>query len=67
MEVHNKIDEKKCPLCGEHNECGVRDGNCWCFHLKVPMELREQIPAEQRGKVCICKKCVEEFNSQSIE
>jgi hypothetical protein len=60
----NHHDERRCPLCGEINQCGAESGDCWCFHSKVPMALREQIPTELRGKSCICRKCVEDFKAQ---
>ncbi|WP_337995055.1 cysteine-rich CWC family protein [Paenibacillus thermotolerans] len=53
--------DQRCPLCNEGNDCNAGSGNCWCFHIKVPMELRKQIPEELRGKACICRHCVEKF------
>ncbi|MFE5318940.1 cysteine-rich CWC family protein [Paenibacillus sp. NPDC056579] len=58
------VNERICPMCGSANLCRVESGDCWCFHTKVPLELRNRIPADQRGKACICRKCVEEFNSR---
>ncbi|WP_232696479.1 cysteine-rich CWC family protein [Brevibacillus daliensis] len=57
----DNIEERRCPLCGGVNACSVTSGDCWCFHMKVPQELRDQIPSEHRGKTCICRKCVEEY------
>jgi hypothetical protein len=57
----NRLANETCPLCGKDNQCGVKNNDCWCFFTKVPMELREQIPAEKRGEACICQKCVEQF------
>lgn len=59
------IDERRCPLCGRPNQCGAKNGDCWCFHTKVPDELRSRIPEERRGKACICRQCVEEFHKMS--
>ncbi|WP_282942123.1 cysteine-rich CWC family protein [Paenibacillus sp. RC67] len=56
--------QRGCPFCGNENECSVETGDCWCFHTKIPQELRDQIPDELRGKVCICRKCVEEFKAK---
>ncbi|WP_081824473.1 cysteine-rich CWC family protein [Paenibacillus sp. UNC451MF] len=56
--------ERSCPFCGGENKCSVESGDCWCFHTKVPQELRDRIPAELRGQVCICRKCVEEFKNE---
>ena len=48
MEVNKSI----CPICGNPNNCGYENGltheGCWCEKIKVPKELREQIPAELR-------------------
>ncbi|WP_415803358.1 cysteine-rich CWC family protein [Marinicrinis lubricantis] len=54
-------DEKRCPLCLQLNDCRVHQEDCWCFHTKVPVELRLRIPEDRRGKSCICKKCVDAF------
>jgi len=33
-------DAKKCPLCGEANNCEVdRGGDCWCFSETFSKEL----------------------------
>lgn len=61
---HYRNEADRCPLCNEWNQCGIDSGDCWCFHLKVPMELRERIPKELKGKACICQKCVESFRSK---
>jgi len=60
---NSQVYDESCPLCGATNECGVHSGDCWCFHTKVPQELRDRIPAELKGKVCICRNCVEKYNS----
>ena len=61
MEVKKGI----CPLCGRENNCSYAKGlfheGCWCETTEVPMELRERIPEELRGKSCICKECVMEY------
>jgi hypothetical protein len=58
------VDERRCPLCSYVNHCSVENGDCWCFHTGVPQELRDRIPAELRGRACICRKCVEQFKAQ---
>ncbi|OMF38719.1 hypothetical protein BK133_00480 [Paenibacillus sp. FSL H8-0548] len=52
-----------CPLCNQPNECGIKavsegQADCWCFHEKFPEELLKQLPADQRGKACICRSCL---------
>ena len=63
-----KVDKSICPICGNPNNCGYENGltheGCWCEKIKVPKELREQIPAEVRGKACICKKCIMEYKEK---
>jgi hypothetical protein len=50
---------ERCPLCGEHNACGMAAGagSCWCFSTKVPADVLERVPQEARDKVCVCEAC----------
>lgn len=43
-------DPKRCPLCGETNECGRAAGKetCWCFSECMPRELLERVPESAR-------------------
>lgn len=52
---------KRCPLCGEPNDCGMAAGNsaCWCFGVTIPGEVLERIPDAAKDKVCICRRCAE--------
>lgn len=59
-----------CPLCGGNNHCAAEklppgeetaSLDCWCFHASIPKELLARIPAEQRGKACVCGSCVQSF------
>lgn len=63
------IDGMHCPLCGSGNQCAVQaarsegqgegtDTLCWCMTVQVPPALRERLPAEARGRSCICPNCV---------
>lgn len=64
MDINNgHVNERHCPLCNEVNHCGAENGDCWCFHTEIPIELQERIPIELREKACICQKCVEAFIS----
>lgn len=54
-----------CPLCGGPNACqmctdATYKGNCWCFHVEMPDALLKRVRAEDRGRVCICHRCVAE-------
>ena len=53
------IDPRRCPLCGNMNECGLAAGagSCWCFTESVPPEVLERIPAEARNVACVCRFC----------
>ena len=54
-------DLTRCPSCGEPNECAVAAGRsaelCWCMSVTIDPETIARIPAEARGKVCICRRC----------
>ena len=67
-------DPLVCPLCGQANGClnlGVQDVNrtCWCNDpaIKFPQALLASIPAQLRGKACICKSCVLRFSPSEQE
>lgn len=61
------IDETRCPLCGEDNDCLniKRDGdmkkNCWCNDGRItfPAELIAKVPTQLKHKACICRSCAE--------
>lgn len=51
-----------CPLCGGANRCapaasGTLDVPCWCTRATVSREALERVPAEWRGKACLCPRC----------
>ena len=58
--------EKMCPLCGKPNNCLKGNKNCWCNYVMIPKELIEKIPEEERGKSCICKECVDNYNQSLL-
>lgn len=69
--TENNPDPLVCPLCGQPNACpnlGTADisRSCWCNDpaLSFPTELLEQLPAEAKGKACICRACVLAFHRQ---
>jgi hypothetical protein len=53
------VDPRRCPLCGAGNECGMAAGasDCWCFHVSIPDQVIDRVPAEARGAACVCKGC----------
>ena len=51
---------QRCPLCGGPNACAMAEdtpGACWCFDTPIAEGALERIPAEQRGRACICRQC----------
>jgi len=57
--------EKICPLCGQHNNCKHGEGGCWCEAVKIPKQLLDLIPDDKKGKVCVCKACIDKYNNKN--
>jgi len=61
MNEHPKYDVSNCPLCGMPNDCAVAAGrdpdSCWCMTATMSPGALASIPAEAKGKVCICGRC----------
>jgi hypothetical protein len=55
--------EKVCPICGQDNNCQHGEGRCWCQTVKFPKEILDLIPDDKKGKACVCKSCLEKFQS----
>jgi len=56
------LDRLHCPLCGLPNECGPAqsgtfDTPCWCTAVEFNAEALAALPAEERGRACICFRC----------
>ena len=55
----------RCPLCGRTNQCameveratGVKQPPCWCTQVDFSAGVLDRLPAEARGKACICEAC----------
>jgi len=61
----NKINDKICPLCEKVNRCGVKSPQgCWCMATQIPAALLAKIPAQLKGKSCICNDCIERYQQQ---
>jgi hypothetical protein len=57
------FDPGRCPLCGRPNDCdlikpGTPHGPCWCWRVKASPEALQRVPAELRGRVCLCRECL---------
>ena len=54
----------RCPLCGEENDCaaartGSFDAPCWCRAVVISPDTLACVPAAQRNRACVCKRCAE--------
>ncbi len=56
----------RCPICGGPNDCSMAAGKseCWCAQAKISEEALTRVPEEAKGKVCVCRKCVEAANTR---
>lgn len=64
-------DPARCPLCGRANQCArcqtiESDGHptCWCEAEEIPAALLARIPPAQRGRACICRRCLDAFRRE---
>lgn len=50
-----------CPACGQPNGCAVASGgeanSCWCMQVQVSRTALDRLPAQERGRRCICPAC----------
>jgi hypothetical protein len=64
LPITTPLAEHRCPLCGGPNGCaaaaaGRFDVPCWCAEVRFEPKLLQQVPAERRGRACICRACAE--------
>lgn len=61
MPTDTPINPSHCPLCGQPNQCAISAGlppnSCWCMQTPVSPDALERLPADARGKACICPAC----------
>ncbi|MGE5627268.1 MAG: cysteine-rich CWC family protein [Solirubrobacterales bacterium] len=53
--------QKKCPICGNNNNCQHGMGGCWCDKVVFPKKVLDMIPKEKIGKACVCRNCLEKY------
>jgi prepilin-type N-terminal cleavage/methylation domain-containing protein/prepilin-type processing-associated H-X9-DG protein len=63
------FNPRQCPLCGQANECrlcspGLSKAACWCFSVEIPAELLARVPENLRDRACICRPCVDKYQSK---
>lgn len=56
------LSNRTCPVCGGPNGCrpaetGTFEGECWCATMKISPEALGAVPAEIKGKACLCERC----------
>jgi hypothetical protein len=58
----DNLDPKRCPLCGNANECAMAGPaeKCWCFTAIISEAVLARVPDEARDLVCICARCAKE-------
>jgi len=67
----------RCPLCFGDNQCAIAAPSgaqsiaecetCWCKRIDIPKELLATLPAEARGRACICLGCCKAAMDQPAE
>jgi hypothetical protein len=45
--------------CGNSFRCGASLKDCWCFHVKLKPEAREELRGKY--KYCLCAECLAPF------
>ncbi|MBB3195404.1 cysteine-rich CWC family protein [Roseateles terrae] len=51
------LDNSACPRCGGGFHCGVQDGHCACFDLRLTAEMQAQLARDFPGQ-CLCLRCL---------
>lgn len=64
-------DESSCPICNKDNNCmsshmWVGCAKCWCVSSDIPDSLIKSLPEYARDNACICKSCVDKYNSGKL-
>ncbi|URN96447.1 MAG: cysteine-rich CWC family protein [Candidatus Pristimantibacillus lignocellulolyticus] len=63
----SEVTANKCPICSNDNKCGnlanELNEKCWCSKEYFSKEVLTMIPANQLGKSCICKDCLDKYNN----
>ncbi len=66
--MNNESDETTCPLCHQGNGCMTHSKeSCWCNSVTVPQDLLDLVAEAHRGRVCICRPCIDKFNNNPVE
>ncbi len=58
------LDNSACPRCGGGFHCGVADGHCACFGLRLTDALKAQLSRDYPGQ-CLCLRCLSQLSQGS--
>lgn len=58
------LDNSACPRCGGGFHCGVADGHCACFGLRLTDALKAQLSRDYPGQ-CLCLSCLSELSQRA--
>ena len=53
-----------CESCGDEFTCGATLKGCWCMNVKLSETTQKTL--KSKFKKCLCKKCLEKFNSAEV-
>ncbi|WP_111638513.1 cysteine-rich CWC family protein [Marinomonas shanghaiensis] len=57
----------KCPFCKSDNGCELdKSRTCWCFRVIVPDDMLALIPEQQKGILCVCRRCIEFYRTDRL-
>ncbi|MES2187853.1 MAG: cysteine-rich CWC family protein [Pseudomonadota bacterium] len=74
VDAIDPVDTSRCPLCGEANGCaqevaratGMPAQPCWCMQTGVAASALARIPADARGRACVCAQCASDATPLSF-
>jgi hypothetical protein len=50
---------RECEACGKQFVCGASLKGCWCLHVKLSPEAREEL--RKHYNHCLCQECLMKF------
>ncbi|TGL60903.1 cysteine-rich CWC family protein [Leptospira sarikeiensis] len=58
------MTQKKCTRCSKIFGCGVDEGSCWCFEIKLDSIALNNI--REMYTDCLCKDCLTTFETNVV-
>ena len=64
-----QIQPSVCPICKKENGCMAESNAaaCWCISVNINQQLLQHVPADLKGKQCICSDCIERYTADHDE